>query len=671
MGFIAAVIFSGCNLFDDTSIASSSTQVGNAISLQGRVVDKNGQPISGIITKLAHTGLTDTTDAAGQYFLQGNTEIAALAKSSNTEILDTLLFIYEDYQITSLEILKWVDVLKDIQIDWRKFSGAVIPGDIQIGKIEAVLSGGGIPEQQPIIAQLYYDTLSQTYEGGIYFPTVNENQNFQVQINIYDIHAVLNNQSAPIHFNSLTNVITIPTTTTKSYPLTVSAGNDTTVNIGDMINLHGSVQNSYEGTVVKWEWNIAGAGFIHTLSGDTSIPAATSDSATWVCIFRATDELGNFAQDTITVYIQKEFPEYAINIYGSFLVNEPILFVLDPTPIQQDSVVTAIIWEDGITQGGVHSTDFEHEISYPNPGSYIVRIKVENDDGPFLFVDTTITILPADTSDTDSISTSEKILVTNFYFSFHNNESRALNVALVEQIGKEVGFEVEVINTSSDFTPDKLNDVQVLVMQNLTAPGQINPEMQLAIIDWVENGGGSIFAIGATLDGSFAEWDWLWTNGIYGHYVPHSTAVPAQVFIDPEAFDETDSLHPILEGIENFNGRMGLNVNMAAGTIDGWTEEWFNWNNYFRGAPNLKILLSMNTDSYDCNCQIEDDHPALWITEEIGGAGGGSISYCIVGASQSPHQCSIEEYQNNNGANCDPLLKHLWKNIILYQIRKN
>lgn len=237
-----------------------------------------------------------------------------------------------------------------------------------------------------------------------------------------------------------------------------------------------------------------------------------------------------------------------------------------------------------------------------------------------------------------------KVVVTDYYFGFHHNTGRPLNVALVQEIGEEEGFEVVVVSNDNDLTEDVLIDARVIVMQNLSDPVRMGNGSKDAVKNFVTAGGG-LLTLHAVL--SPGAWDWLLENGIRGNYVPHSAIVPADMYIDEEAYDDSNVRHPILEGLEELD-------NFNDGVITGWREEWFNWNNYFRGADNLKILLNMDTESYDCNCTIGDDHPAMWIQDKVGGDNGGMVEYFLAG-----HGTEVFESK-------DAGLKLLYKNSILH-----
>jgi hypothetical protein len=206
----------------------------------------------------------------------------------------------------------------------------------------------------------------------------------------------------------------------------------------------------------------------------------------------------------------------------------------------------------------------------------------------------------------------KKILVTNFCFdAWCHPEGMTKGVELLQQLGKANNFAVQVITSNNDLTPDKLTGVDVLVLLNMTDPGGINAAFQTAAQKFVEVDGKGIFSIHSTLGNGVKTWQWLTDKNIHATYVLHSSVVPAKVDIDPEADLGGGKLHPVLNGLTNLS-------NVKNGVISGWTEEWFNWNEYFRGKANTRILLTMDLTSYNCACTIRDDHPALWVTDPVG-----------------------------------------------------
>ncbi|MDQ3001781.1 MAG: PKD domain-containing protein [Fibrobacterota bacterium] len=81
----------------------------------------------------------------------------------------------------------------------------------------------------------------------------------------------------------------------------VNAGKDTTVAEGTKANLNG-VANDSLGSIVKWEWKIGAAAFVASPSGETSFTAPVVPGVV-TCVFRATDDDGFSAEDTVLVTV--------------------------------------------------------------------------------------------------------------------------------------------------------------------------------------------------------------------------------------------------------------------------------------------------------------------------------------------------------------------------------
>jgi hypothetical protein len=222
----------------------------------------------------------------------------------------------------------------------------------------------------------------------------------------------------------------------------------------------------------------------------------------------------------------------------------------------------------------------------------------------------------------------KKILVTNFcYDPWCHPEGMTKGVELLKKIGTDNGIEVKVVSNHNSLTPDQLTGMDVLVLLNMTDPGGVSPAFQAAAQKFVETDGKGIFSIHSTLGNGVKTWTWLTNKNIHATYYQHSAVVPAKMVIDPEAALGGGKLHPVLTGLTNLS-------NVKDGVISGWTEEWFNWNEYFRGKANVKILLSMDLNSYNCQCNIRDDHPALWVTDSVGK---GRTAYFLGGHGNEVH----------------------------------
>jgi hypothetical protein len=78
------------------------------------------------------------------------------------------------------------------------------------------------------------------------------------------------------------------------------AGNDTAVHGNSPFTLTGKATQQF-GSIVKWEWNIDGAGFKITSSGDTTITTPDLSVKSFICILRVTDDDGNIGIDTVNL----------------------------------------------------------------------------------------------------------------------------------------------------------------------------------------------------------------------------------------------------------------------------------------------------------------------------------------------------------------------------------
>jgi|GEM_PF-3289800 len=108
------------------------------------------------------------------------------------------------------------------------------------------------------------------------------------------------------------------------------AGNDTAVYRDSLLALHGRATQKF-GTVVTWEWNIAGNGFKKTSSGDTiiKIPAIAADTCR--CILLITDDDGNCDMDTLNITLLKRWERVGDKVSNAEAFN-PSLSMVNGTP---------------------------------------------------------------------------------------------------------------------------------------------------------------------------------------------------------------------------------------------------------------------------------------------------------------------------------------------------
>jgi hypothetical protein len=79
-----------------------------------------------------------------------------------------------------------------------------------------------------------------------------------------------------------------------------NAGKDVAVHSHSPFTLHGIATQQF-GTIVTWEWNINGAGFITTSSGDTTITIPDLNVKSLQCTLRVTDDDGNNSSASVNL----------------------------------------------------------------------------------------------------------------------------------------------------------------------------------------------------------------------------------------------------------------------------------------------------------------------------------------------------------------------------------
>jgi len=523
-----ALLLSSCFNKDNDVVTINNSVTSNKIVLTGRVLDKNNAPVEGIVAKLAVNGFADTTDSDGQYFIEGELPDEVLAKLSAAEVLDTVIISRVEQQITSIDVVEWVDTLPDVKIAQRDFSGELANKNNDVGKVEAVLTGDGISEDDPIIAEFFYNDNVNEYSGFIYFPATNDKQNFEIYINIYNSEGKFTGRSETIDFNSLAGDITISTFSSLGALPMAFAGKDTIVSIKDTIILHGEGTDTFDGKIVAWEWSIGGPGFGETSMGDSAIIAPDTENTNYICIFRVTDDDGNIAADTIIVKVLEDAPILSIEGYTTVAINTPI--TLKALVTQSFGEIVQYRWDDGITPGFDDSTGVEFIVTYQEEKTFTVNIEVEDDDWnkststhtivvtndtPILtgLKDTTISINDILTFTVEA--TDSQGIVKSYYWNFGDESENqfdtttaASNSHKFPSIAGQFTVEVTVVDTY-----DKSSTLEAKIDVILDPPN-VN-----AGLDTIISINDSIYLHGSATDGYGTIIKWEWDVGNTGNFV--------------------------------------------------------------------------------------------------------------------------------------------------------
>ena len=172
-------------------------------------------------------------------------------------------------------------------------------------------------------------------------------------------------------------------------------------------------------------------------------------------------------------------------------------------------------------------------------------------------------------------------------------------LAWLEQTGREMGFKITEINSTTPINKDFLKRFDLIVQLDFP-PYTWTDEAAEAFISYIEEGkGGWIGFHHATLLGEFdgyPMWDWFsdFMGGIvYQNY--NATLTDGEVYVE-------DAAQPVLKGVEP---RFLLQ-----------DEEWYIYDKSPRG--NVKVLASADESTYYPPTEIKmGDHPVVWVNENV------------------------------------------------------
>jgi hypothetical protein len=138
-------------------------------------------------------------------------------------------------------------------------------------------------------------------------------KNYSVNVKVISLDSLFVGQSQAVPFSSVAGDITIPAFDPGNARPIVHTGKDTLVDVGSLVNLHGTAADSFGGTIAKYEWDLGATGkFVQTSGPDTSFHVGTTPNSAWWCRFRATDNGGNKVIDSCKITISADTPTVAI-----------------------------------------------------------------------------------------------------------------------------------------------------------------------------------------------------------------------------------------------------------------------------------------------------------------------------------------------------------------------
>ena len=164
------------------------------------------------------------------------------------------------------------------------------------------------------------------------------------------------------------------------------------------------------------------------------------------------------------------------------------------------------------------------------------------------------------------------------------HDSIPAGIAAIQSLGAEHGFAVEATEDANAFTAENLSHFSAVVF--LSTTGDIlNAEQQTAFEGYIEAGGGYA-GVHAAAD---TEYDWPWYGDLVGAWFKSHPAIQ-QATVNVETHE-----HPA-----------------TAGLPANWTrtDEWYNYRTNPRTA--VKVLASLDEQSYDAGPDAMGDHPIMW-----------------------------------------------------------
>jgi uncharacterized protein (TIGR02145 family) len=304
--FITFLFIVGCTT-DTTNISGTVDDVETGIVLSGRVMNKQGEGVAGVIARLNKIGFADTTDAKGNYIIAASKDTLKKLGIVLSNIKDTVQYLRDNSTFATQEVKKWVDTLPDVYIIQRNIGGKLNTTQTSFKKIEAILTDLDDSTIAPKHIPLWYFSTTFTYSGFAYF--VNQAGRYSVYVRVFDPDSHVTGRSADVIFTIIAGDIDIPTfSPTNAIPIPF-AGKDTVVSVNDTIRLHAAAVDSFGGTIKIWEWSIKGTPFVKTSTSDTTITSPVAEDTNYQCVLKVTDDDGNMARDTVKIKVLQDVPQ--------------------------------------------------------------------------------------------------------------------------------------------------------------------------------------------------------------------------------------------------------------------------------------------------------------------------------------------------------------------------
>ncbi|RVU00325.1 carbohydrate-binding protein [Mucilaginibacter limnophilus] len=165
-------------------------------------------------------------------------------------------------------------------------------------------------------------------------------------------------------------------------------------------------------------------------------------------------------------------------------------------------------------------------------------------------------------------------------------------IAALQKLGRENNFIVDTTKNAAYFNDDSLKNYSAVIFMSTTM-NVLNSKQQVAFERYIEAGGGYV-GVHAAAD---TEYDWPWYNKLVGAYFSSHPNYPN---VRKATIDVIDTTHISTKGLPKRWER---------------TDEWYNYRNI---QPDLKVLATLDEDTYEGGTN-GNVHPIAWYHEYDGG----------------------------------------------------
>jgi hypothetical protein len=202
--FAACLAVVGC-----TSLSGPDKGVSSQYNmyLTGRVLDKDGSPMSGAVVELRNKHICDTTNDEGRYCFSEK-KCDHQQPSDQTE--DSLDLINDGEVIPLVNITNWIDSLPDFFLVQRDIYGNLTVKPKTFSRMTVSIANDLQPGAAPTVARLWYNELDQSYSGFVFFVYTVRTVNYSVYVSVYGADSSQIGQSATVTFPAYAGDIQVP-----------------------------------------------------------------------------------------------------------------------------------------------------------------------------------------------------------------------------------------------------------------------------------------------------------------------------------------------------------------------------------------------------------------------------------------------------------------------------